>query len=174
MKRLPFLAICSLSLGLLSDVCAISAPSSGLPLTVDGLGEFRFGMKLDDINALLPRKLESTRPELRAVPNCEYIRAPSIRGVSFVFVDDQLARIDVDAPGIRSIEGIEVGDRLENVLPRLSAARQEPLDHVPEGVVYVLESARQPTAISFQFDNGRLVRMISGDKKVIRYSEGCD
>jgi hypothetical protein len=95
-------------------------------------------------------------------------------GVSFVFIDDRLARIDVARRGYRSSDGVAVGDKQDDAMRRLQGARREPLDHVPEGVALVRDTADQPNAIGYQFYGGALKRMIAGDKRVIRYAEGCE
>lgn len=152
----------------------IAAEPTSLRLSTDGLGNFRFGMTLDEINTYLVQKLLPTKPELRATENCDYLRVADFAGISFVFIDSRLKRIDVDAPGIKSLQGIEVGERFVDAAPALSTAKTEPLDHVPEGYAIVIEAPGLPNAMGFHFESDRVVRIVAGDKRVIRYSEGCD
>lgn len=95
-------------------------------------------------------------------------------GVSFVFLNDRLERIDVSKPNFSSVDGLTVGDKEDHVVGKLKKAKREPLDHVPEGVTLVTERMDEPNGISYQIYDGKLMRMIAGDKKVIRYSEGCE
>jgi hypothetical protein len=120
-------------------------------------------MPLESVNAHLKNKIVSTRPALRDFP-----------GVAFVFIDDRLKRVDVSTPAYRSSDHVAVGDRQDAVMRHLKDAKREPLDHVPEGLTLVRETDAQPNAISYQFYDGSLKRMIAGDKRVIRYAEGCE
>jgi len=143
-------------------------------LDASGFGQFRICMPLAAVNAQLQHKIVPTRPELRANPVCQYVPVRDFPGVAFVFVDDRLQRIDVATPAYRSVDAVKVGDRQDAAMRRLKDAKREPLDHVPEGVVLVRATDAAPTAIGYQFHDGRLRRMVAGDKRVIRYAEGCE
>lgn len=172
--KYAFAVICALVFVQAPLGLASASPRPELVLTADGLGRFKIGMNMDEVNSHLVHKLVPDKPELRATANCDYLKVDDYNGVAFVFVNNTLERIDVSARGIRSIQGIEVGGSLSAALPKVPGAKREPLDHVPDGAAYVIENPPGSNALSFQFDRDRLVRMIAGDKKVIRYSEGCD
>lgn len=143
-------------------------------LSASGFKQFKIGMPLESVNAQLKNKIVPTRPELRANPVCQYVPLQDFPGVAFVFIDDRLQRIDVSTPAYRSVDRVAVGDRQADAMRRLAGAQREPLDHVPEGVTLVRETDAGPNAISYQFHDGSLQRMIAGDKRVIRYAEGCE
>jgi hypothetical protein len=143
-------------------------------LSTAGFGQFKIGMPLESVNAHLKNKIVSTRPALRANPVCQYVPLHDFPGVAFVFIDDRLKRVDVSTPAYRSSDHVAVGDRQDAVMRHLKDAKREPLDHVPEGLTLVRETDAQPNAISYQFYDGSLKRMIAGDKRVIRYAEGCE
>ena len=152
-----------------------SPPGHGEPvLSTSGFGAFTFGMPLVSANRHLESKIVPAPARLRANPVCVYAAVPDFPGVAFVFIDDRLQRIDVSTPAYRSTDGVAVGERQQDVMQRLHAARREPLDHVPDGVTLVQETDAQPNAISYQFYGGSLTRMIASDKRIIRYSEGCE
>ena len=152
-----------------------SGPARAAPeLSASGFGPFAFGMPLASANRLLKTKIVATPVRLRANPACDYVPVLDFPGVNFVFIGDRLARIDVARRGYRSTDGVSVGDKQEDAMRRLKDARREPLDHVPDGFTLVRESAAPPNAIGYQFHDGRLKRMIAGDKRVIRYAEGCE
>jgi hypothetical protein len=152
-----------------------SQPVHAAPvLGASGFGPFTVGMPLAAVNAHLNTKIVPTPPRLRANPVCDYVPVRDFPGVSFVFVDDRLARIDVARRGYRSADGVAVGDRQDEATRRLAGAKREPLDHVPAGVALVRESDGQPNALGYQFYGGRLRRMVAGGRRVIRYAEGCE
>lgn len=159
----------------LSLAAFCSLPGHAAPvLDASGFGPFTFGMPLAAANVHLKTKIVATPVRLRANPACDYVPVHDFPGVAFVFIDDRLRRIDVARRGYRSTDGVAVGDRQDDAVRRLQGATREPLDHVPEGVTLVRETAGQPDAVAYQFYGGRLKRMIAGDKRVIRYAEGCE
>jgi hypothetical protein len=154
---------------------ACSPPGHGEPvLSTSGFGAFTFGMPLASANRHLKSKIVPAPARLRVNPVCVYAAVADFPGVAFVFIDDRLQRIDVSTPAYRSTDGVAVGDMRQDVMQRLHGARREPLDHVPDGVTLVRETDARPNAIAYQLYDGRLMRMIAGDKKVIRYAEGCE
>lgn len=151
----------------------LAQPFRGAELMANGLGELKIGMTFDDVNRDLKQKINPSNIEFRATPNCDYNKLADIPGVALVFIDNVLSRIDVERSGIKASHGIAVGDRQSDVVKKLHNAKKEPLDHVPEGVAYVIEHVGSQNGLSFQFENGVLVRMIAGNRKVIRYAEAC-
>jgi hypothetical protein len=174
MRRLKTILASLIILALFSVYTFASASAPKMTLTANRLGPFKIGMTMAEVNTHLTHKLVAGKPDLRATQGCDYINVNDLAGTSFVFINDRLVRIDLDAPGIKSRQGLEVGENLHDALPELRDAKREPLDHVPDGSSFVIETPQQRNAMSFQFEHGRLVRIIAGDKKVIRFSEGCD
>jgi hypothetical protein len=169
-----FLARSFLAIGIF--ICFIGATKADTPslsLTADGLGPFIIGMSLAEANQHLREKVVPHEVSTRATPNCDYNEIPELRGVAFVFIDKRLMRIDVTTPDWKYDGAIVVGMDKDTFLHRVKHALPEPLDHVPEGLSYVAESRSSRHAVSFQFEGDRLSRMIAGDKKIIRYAEGC-
>ena len=161
-------------LSLLTTLPCHAGNDDASSLSATGFGQFRIGMPLEAVNAQLKHRIVPTPPALRANPVCQYVPLQDFPGVAFVFVEDRLQRIDVATPAYRSVDRVAVGDAQADAMPRLQGAKREPLDHVPEGVALVRETDGEPNAINYQFYDGKLQRMIAGDRRVIRYSEGCE
>lgn len=142
-------------------------------VTASGLGPFTIGMSLDEVNRHLRKKIVPHEVPIRATPNCDYNEIPELPGIAFVFIDNKLMRIDVQATGWKYDGAVSVGMKKDAFLRQVKHAVPEPLDHVPEGVSYVVNAANSGNAVSFQFEAEELSRMILGDKKVIRYAEAC-
>jgi hypothetical protein len=147
---------------------------AGPVLSAAGFGPFTFGMPLASANVHLNTKIVPTPERLRANPVCDYVPVHDFPGVAFVFIGDRLARIDVARRGYRSTDGVAVGDRQDAAMNRLKDTKREPLDHVPGGFTLVRDAGAGSNAIGYQFYGGSVKRMIAGDKRVIRYAEGCE
>ena len=160
----------SLSLCLLQ---ATAHPASNKIFNKNGLGNFKIGMSLDDINQQLRHKIVLTPVDLRPTENCDYTNLQDLPGVAMLFVDERLLRIDVESKKIVYHGYIVVGMPKTVVAKKLRAFKEEAQDYIPDGVSFVVEDSTGPNAISFQFDDNKLSRMIIGNKTAIRYAEAC-
>ncbi|UGQ46397.1 hypothetical protein [Massilia endophytica] len=166
-----------LALGIAMQFCVAISAQADKPrwlLNADGLGPVRIGMHVAEVNRVLPATITPSPVGARVTPDCDYQNIPSYPGLSLVFIDDKVARIDVTAPGIRSINGTEVGQRERDVASRLPEGKWEKLDHVDSGKSLLVTKPGQHHALSFQFEDQRLVRIIAGSHPVIDYAEGCE
>lgn len=143
-------------------------------LSSEGLKDFKFGMTLNEVNSKLRKKIIAPQIEQRATANCYYASLNDLPGVGFVFVDDVLKRIDVEAPDVTTPPHVSVGDNQREAIERIRNAKTEPLDYVPEGFILIQEIKHSPNGIIYQFNDHKVVKIISGDKKVIRFAEACD
>lgn len=158
---------------MVSWASATATPIENSSLSPSGLGPIKIGMLLPEINLLLKHKITPLKIELRATPNCDYNKLADFPGVALLFINDTLVRIDLDTSTIRSTHGIAVGDRQVAAVRKMPHSKHEPLDHVPEGAAFVVEDQSRQNGVSYQFEHGKLVRMIAGNVKAIRYAEAC-
>src|ERR1700685_4220537 len=86
---------------------ATSSAGDAWVMRDDGAGPAKIGMTLAQLSAALHQKLTE---EDSGSENCFYVRERSHNHISFMFEDGKLARIDVNAPGIATSAGIQVGD----------------------------------------------------------------
>jgi hypothetical protein len=107
------------------------------------------------------------------MPNCDYNTVSDMPGIAFLFIDDKLSRIDVEKSGWVYARKIAVGISKREFLRLVPDAKRENIDHVPEGISYVLDAKNSKNSISFQFETEHLTRMIVGNPNAIRYAEGC-
>lgn len=151
---------------------------AGLPLdsqlTADGLGPLRIGMPLASVNRILQHPIVPTPKALRVAANCDYRNLEEAPGVSLVFIDGKLARIDVTGGPTSTGHGIRVGAPLAQAQEKYPAAVTEKLDYVDDGVNLMVASPQSPNALSLQFESPGLTRMVAGRKQAVRYAEGCD
>jgi hypothetical protein len=161
------------SLALASSALLAQAVPRDSRLHANGLGRLKIGMSLSQVNHLLSRKITPTPVALRADPRCDYQALPQAPGVAVVFIDGRLERIDISSADFADENGIKIGDALNEVAGKLPASKREPLDFMPEGTSMVIERSDHANGLSYQFEGRSLTRMIAGDKKVMRYAEGC-
>ncbi len=150
---------------------ATSPPTTDL--TANGLGKIQIGMRIEQVNHTLAHPIVPNKVALRASATCDYNPLPDFPGVSLLFNDKVLTRIDVETNKFQFPPGITVGDLQAYVEKKVPHAKREPLDHVPDGMSYVLEDAQSPNGVSLQFEHGKLARIIVGDKRKLRIAEGC-
>jgi hypothetical protein len=163
-------SLCFAAIVAIAPAHAVNAPVLG----DKGLGELRFGMSLKAINAKLNKPIVAPAASRRATPNCYYVAGPELPGIAFVFVDDRLRRIDAATSAIATAAGVTVGDSEDRAVDRIGAARRIPLDYQDDGFALLKARPGAPTAIVFQFRARRLTNIIAGDKRAVRWAEGCD
>ena len=130
-------------------------------------------MSLDELRVATPAG--SSRP---VSEECQYVRSedwPS--GVSVMVARGGVVRIDVDSAGIRTAEGIGVGDPDSRIREVYGArAAETPHKYVTGGKYY---SVVGPSAtdsshrIVFETENGRVARFRAGRLPEVEWVERC-
>jgi hypothetical protein len=97
-------------LALLCTSLALSVPCAAAEWTLrfDGIGPLRIGMRFDQANARAGHALERTDPRLMASPGCEQVAVAGHPGVTLMFVDGVLARVDLGQPSLKTAAGVAV------------------------------------------------------------------
>ncbi len=138
----------------------------------DGIGPLKIGMKLAQLKTLLHQDL---REEASGSENCYYTHARGHAHLAFMIEDGRLSRIDVDAPGIATSSGIQVGDseqRLRQVYgPKLSVTEHKYID---TGHYFTVRSPDRRYGVRFETDKGRVLEFYVGRYESIQYVEGCE
>src|SRR4051812_40983637 len=79
---------------------------------MDGVEPVKIGMTLKELNAALHEHFAlSNDPEER---ECDYFGSPLLPHISLMVVRGRLARVEVDAEGVPSEAGLQVGDSEAN------------------------------------------------------------
>jgi hypothetical protein len=138
-----------------------------------GIGPIKIGMSLSEINTVLHEKL--SMPESKDEQSCFYVDSAKHAGISFMILDGRLARIDVGRPGVRTAEGIQVGDSEARALkvygPKL---KTEPHFYTgPGGHYLTIRSIDSRYGIRFETDNGKIDMFYAGTSAAISLVEGC-
>ena len=139
----------------------------------DGVGPVKIGENLSQLNTLLHEKF--SMPESKTDQGCFYVNPSSHPHLKFMMVDGRLARVDVDAPGVSTVKGIQVGDSEAHALQVYGPAMKvEPHKYTgPEGHYLTVRSSSGRFGIRFETDKGKIQRFYAGRFEAVQYVEGC-
>jgi len=130
-------------------------------------------MSTAELQALAPAL--SVRPDAEA---CQYVRSGGWpAGVSVMLAQGRVARIDIDSTGVRTRDGIGVGDPTSRI-PEVYGARaaETPHKYVTGGKYYTV-AGPSPTdssyRIVFETESGRVTRFRVGRLPEVEWVERC-
>lgn len=143
--------------------------SSGDKLRFDGIGPVKVGMTVSQARDAAGVAITSPVDELDN--GCGYSEVPSMRGLSFMFIDGTIARVDVDA-GAATEAGIRVGDDVAKVRKAYgSKIKEEPHEYVQGGQYLSVRSGSN--SLLFETDGSKVTTMRSGESDAVALVEGC-
>ena len=120
-------------------------------------------------------KLVADPAEARESPECYYANVPALEGVSLMVYNGRIARVDVDALGVRTLSGVGIGDT-EARVRRIYGASVETAPHKYGGVgdyYLTVRSADRRFAVRFETYQGAVTRFYAGAAGEIELVEGC-
>ncbi len=165
-------------LGLLAVLVVLSISTSLASNTwvvrEDGIGPVKIGMRLSQLNTVLDETF--SKPDGDDDQGCFYVNPTKHTNVAFMIENGRLARIEVNAKGVSTAEGIQVGDSEVHALqvygPRLKV---EPQAYTgPEGHYLTVRSKDGRYGIRFETEKGKIEMFYAGSIKAIQYIEGCE
>jgi len=167
-KRTILVSLCVFSLAMTSA----SQKSGAWVVRYDGVGPVKIGVSLDQLSATLHERLLKDES---GGESCFYVRARGHDHIAFMIEDSRLVRIDVDAPGIRTSAGFQVGDS-EAHARRVYGTKMEVTEHqyIDTGHYLTVRSADGRYGIRFETDNGKITTFYAGTYEAIQYVEGCE
>ena len=139
----------------------------------DGTGPVKIGMSLSELSVALHEKF--LMPQDKDEQACFYVSPSKHRGIAFMIQQRHVTRVDVDRPGIVTVEGIKVGDSESRAMKVYgSRLKVEPHHYTaPEGYYLTVLSSNERYGIRFETDKGKIVRFYAGERQAIAYVEGC-
>ena len=137
----------------------------------DGVGPVKIGMTLAQLRATLHQKLPE---EESGTENCFYVHAQGHDHLAFMIEDGKVSRIEVDARGIATSAGIQVGDSEADVR-RVYGAKVKVSEHkyIDTGHYLTVKSADGRYGVRFETDQGKILTFYAGKYDSIQYVEGC-
>lgn len=138
----------------------------------DGVGPVKIGMTLAQLSTALHQKFTE---EESGSEGCFYVHANGHGHVGFMIEDSKLVRVDVEAPGISTVTGIQVGDA-EARVRRVYGSRVKVTEHkyIDTGHYLTVRSADGALGVRFETDKGKITTFYAGTYEAIQYVEGCE
>ena len=158
---------------LLLALIAASAGTEVWSVRFDGTGPAKVGMTLAELNAALHESF--SLPADKEEQAWFYVNPKGHPGISFMIEKGRMARVDVDVPGIATVEGLRIGDSQDRVL-QVYGARVKVEPHAyggPEDHYLTVTSSDGGNAIRFETGEGKVVRFYAGRSSAVSYIEGC-
>ena len=88
--------------------------------------------------------------------------------------DGRLSRVDVDAPGISTTNGVQVGDSEAKALSVYGGRlKVEPHHYVENGHYLTILSRGGQYGMRFETEKGKIQSFYAGRLEAVRYVEGC-
>ncbi len=116
----------------------------------------------------------ASAPTEKDEQNCFYAEAKRWPGVSFMFENQRLRRIDVRAEQQRTVRGIHVGSTISEVKSAYgSSLADEPHHYSGPEDRYPTVQLSPSIAVRFETSNNRVDNFYVGGKQQIQYVEGC-
>jgi len=143
-------------------------------VTTHGIGPLRAGMTIAEASAALGGALVVS-PDADTL-GCDYLEwRGGPPGVEVMVEGGRIARVDVDSAGIRTADGVGLGDAEADVLRRYGArARVSVHKYDDEGhYVTVVDPKDTTFALVFETSAGRVTRYRAGRRPAVEYVEGC-
>jgi hypothetical protein len=153
-----------------------TSPDSVASWTVDerGIGPVRAGMTLAELSKAAG---ETLRPAYDINETCDYVSPKFLpKGVSVMILEDSVGRVDVTEKGVRTKEGVGIGDAESRVLsvygPR---AQVQPHKYTgPTGHYVIIEQPGDTLhRIVFETDGKVVERYHAGRRPAVDLVEGC-
>jgi hypothetical protein len=139
----------------------------------DGTGPAKIGMTLSQLKSVLGEKLRES-DDGEGSDTCFYVKPAKHPHVSFMIEKGRLARVDVDAPGIPTMEGIQVGDSESKALRVYGTGlKVEPHKYIDDGHYLTIRSRDGRYGMRFETEKGKITGFYGGRFEAVQYVEGC-
>ena len=143
-------------------------------ITTGGYGPAKIGMTVDEASRALGMTLVSDGPVDN--PACHYLRPePAVEGLWFMISNGRVARVEVNAPGIKTKSGFGVG-QTEAYVKKSLGPKVEVTPHkyvAPDGNYLTLWSSDRKSAVRFETMQGKVTSFYAGRVPEVEYVEGC-
>jgi len=139
----------------------------------DGVGPAEIGMTLSQLKAVLHERLVDDEPS--GSEECWYVKPAKHPHISFMILDGRFVRVDVEARGIATTDGIQVGDSESEVRQRYGRKMKvEPHQYIDDGQYLTLQSTDGKYGVRFETEKGKIINFYAGRFSAIQYVEGCE
>ncbi len=145
--------------------------------TLRAVGPVRIGMEVGEASTAAGVTLRRDLGR-QSTDTCHYVTpGAAMRGVSIMVVDDQIARIEIDAPSeIATRSGVRIGTTAANLRSVYPDNIQQANNATLEGEAMAFvpnDDFDSDYRIYFEIENGQVARYRLGVKPAIDYLRGC-
>lgn len=155
-------------------VAQVADADAGRQLGFRSFGAVRLGMDVAALQRAMGVRM--TGSPVDPGGNCRYVApAKGNDGLHFMLIDGRLARVDVEAPRVRTLSGIGLGST-EASIRSTYRGRIEEAPHKyggDESAYLTIYSRSRKHAIRFETEHGKVRYFYAGTAATIQYSEGC-
>jgi hypothetical protein len=152
----------------------LTAQAEEWRLSTSGFGPARIGMTLTEAAQALHTGLV-VDGEVDS-PACYYVKPePEIKGLTIMVSRGRVVRFDINAPGIKTLSGLGVGDTESRVIETLGPAIEVTPHHylAPDGNYLTVWSSNRQSALRFETHLGKVTSIYAGRVPEVRHVEGC-
>ena len=150
---------------------SVSVEAGEYPVSFSGYGPARLGMTVAELEQALQTSLNVQAPELEGCAYAEPVQGHE--GLALMLKDGQLVRIDVLAPGIRTLSGATVGSSESEIAALYSGRLQRSPHAYGAGSYLTLLSQNGHYGLRFETVAGKVTSFYVGLKSAIQLAEGC-
>ena len=138
---------------------------------MDRAGRFTPGMTLEEARKVISGLDAPATP----AQGCDYASVQGTeRKLSFLIVDNRLARLDVQSASVPTDRGIRVGDTEAKVKAAYAGNVTVQPHKYTDGHYLIVENPRDTLiALIFETDGSKVTRYRLGSKPVVSWVEGC-
>lgn len=155
-----------------ATICFANA-SPADQIRFDGLGDLKVGQSFGAVSKLFPNEVFPVASSLRASSDCYHVSPVKHPGMTLMFKNDHLARIDVTQPLFRTSSGLGIGDDFNALKLRYHEAVLEQQNGASEEKQVTIVSPDKLYALRFTFDHSRIDRISAGQADAVALDEGC-
>ncbi len=164
--------IASLAAGAALALATAAAPAApAWKLSPEGFGPLRIGMDYAAVRRAGARGIKPTPPP-QGNPRCDQMLLPGHPGVSLMFVEGALRRVDIYRPGVRTTRNVATGDPVRKVRQayRGLAASTHKYDRNGQ---YLTLGPDHGLGMRFETQGNRVSRIHAGRWEEVQLVEGC-
>jgi hypothetical protein len=163
--------------GVVEEAICAPALTESDRLAINGIGSVYVGLTVSEAEKISGRMFSKARDHVsRSDGSCAYFNANGLSGVSFMFIDGKVARIDVQNSKIMTLRGAKIGDSEAQV----QALYSNQLKITPNPyrgdhflTFYPKDSKDRAYRLIFATRKGKISALYSGKVPAVEYSEGC-
>jgi len=142
-------------------------------LGMRGLGPLRIGMTVRQVERRAGIVFDKTEPSARPGESCQDWSLPHHPGVSTMFIDGVLQRIDVMKPGVATAKGVTVGAPVARVMRAYPGIDIAPDAYDDRERYLTVMSPDRLSALRFNTSAGKVSSFHAGRYKEVQLIEGC-